>query len=81
MVVGEHDAGAAVLGGIGDDVAQREGRAGFVAVMAREWRQRACSSTWATHRLSRAGSASAKQPAKKLARGLEAVEFSGSSAR
>lgn len=36
MVVGEDDSRATMLGGVGDDVAQGEGRATFIAVMAGE---------------------------------------------
>jgi len=36
MIVGEHDPGAAMRHGIGDDLAKREERPGFVAVMTRE---------------------------------------------
>ena len=35
MVMGEDDPGAVALGGIGDDFAEREVRAAFVAVVAR----------------------------------------------
>src|SRR5438270_7596682 len=36
MIVREHDAPAAVLAGVGDDLAQREARPRFVTLMARD---------------------------------------------